>query len=77
MPWNPHWRRKRPSAKACDAVLWALRGGIELSPHELACETELAWRRVCAALNDLLRRGELDVENGKYRRTDRVERRSA
>lgn len=73
MPSPFHWRRKRPSKKTRNAVLWALRGAVSMNPHELAAETGMAWRRVCAALNDLNVHGQVELEDGKYRRTERAE----
>lgn len=65
----PHWmRRKRPSAKTRGAVLWALRGEAAMTPHELASEANLPWCRVCAALNELMIRGQVEREDGRYRR---------
>jgi hypothetical protein len=65
------WRKRRPSRKTRDAVLWALRGGAALCPHDLAGETGMDWRRVCTALDDLSVRGLVELDGTKYRRTDR------
>ena len=76
---HPHWRRKRSSAKTRGTVLWALRGGIEMNPHELAAETGLRWRWVCAALDDLAIHGQVERvgESSKYRRTDAEEKKAS
>jgi DNA-binding transcriptional ArsR family regulator len=72
--WDPsHWRRKRPSAKTRNAVLWALRGGVAMSPHDLAAETGMAWRRVCAALDDLAIHGQVELDGNRYQRVNRTE----
>jgi predicted Rossmann fold nucleotide-binding protein DprA/Smf involved in DNA uptake len=74
MPTPLYWQRKRrrPSAKTRDAVLWALRGGIAMNPHDLAGEANMPHGRVCAALNDLLIRERVERDDsGRYRRTDR------
>lgn len=72
MAGRPWWlRRKRPSRKTRDAVLWALRGGAARNPYDLAGEMGMERRRVCAALDDLMVDGLVDVDGGLYRRTDR------
>ena len=69
-------RRRRPDANTLSVVLGALSGS-EWTPRELARTARIPWRRVCAALNALVIHGAVEVEAGKYRRVESVERQTA
>ena len=65
--------KKRTSKKLRGLVLWTLRCGRELTSHEVASELNMAWLPVCLALDDLMIRGQVDLDGVKFRRSPAAE----
>lgn len=68
---HPHWRRKQPSRKTRDAVLWALRSQTALTVDELASEANLPRDRAGRTLDHLRVRQLVELgDDGKFRKVE-------
>lgn len=64
------WHAKRSTKKLRQAILGVL-GSDAMTSHEVASILDKRWLRVCAALNDLMVSGQVDLDGGRFRSAGR------